>query len=269
MVPSSDQTAQQVVSLDLLDLPSQPLNPVDLALVDRIATGYERGDPIPAITVFPVGGGRYEILFGQHRYFARKRAGKTDILANILPERPPPLQVLVMQFKENNDHRELTGMERAAAFFRAKQIGKLTNKAISALFGVSEGTVSRDLQTRESLHPSLKDLQSRMELCPKAAWALSRLPAEVQVPFFEHHKGEKAESIAEAVSDKLAELGTGKAKDRPVSGITPGGLRFTIPTKDLKASLAELKRLLAAWQWVIDKKLPPDDLNFYFRSNPA
>lgn len=258
----------QLLKLDLLDPPSNPLNPLDWALVDRIAGGYERGDPIPAILVFPVDDGRYEILFGQHRFHGRRRAGKTDIEARILPERPAPLDALALQFKENHDHRELTGMERATAFFRAKQLGKLSNKAISVLFGISEPTVSRDLRTDKNLHPALKELQVRMELCPKEAWALARLPLDTQVPFYEQHKGMKAESMAEAVSDKLAELGNGKPKDRPVSGVTPGGVRYTLPVKDLKQTLADLKRLVAGLQWVIDKKLPPKDLEFYFRSNP-
>lgn len=233
----------RLIPLCLIDLPSDPINPIDWHHVAKMAAGYEKGDPIPAITVFPVEGGRFEILFGQHRFHARKRGGFMDIAATVLPSRPEPLQALAMQFKENNDHRELTGQERATAFFRAKKLGGLKNKQVAALFEVSEATVSRDLSMGKNLHPTLKDLVARLELVPKAAWAISRLPSDIQVAFYEEHKGEKAEAIAEAVSDKLDVLaGQKPKKPKPVPFSVPGlkGMFTVFDLAKVRAALAQV-----------------------------
>jgi ParB-like chromosome segregation protein Spo0J len=268
------QQPPQVLLLEQVRLPSNPINDIDWDHVNRLAEGYERGDPIPAITVFPIEDGLYEILFGQHRFHGRRRAGKTDILATVLPKRPEPLEILALQFKENNDHRELSGMERAAAFFRAKEIGKLTNKAVAALFGVSEATVSKDLQTRESLHPTLKELCAKMELCPKKAWGLSRLPLEQQVPFYEQNKDLKsAEGMVEAVNDKLIELAGGKPKARkqdPVKCKTPNGIVIPIPPNfDHDKALAELAILTEAIKRAKRESLPMATVPMLMRSQPT
>ncbi|MCE9567402.1 MAG: ParB N-terminal domain-containing protein [Planctomycetes bacterium] len=228
MPPTLTAVLPKVIPLSLIDPPSNPINEVDLELVDRIAAGYERNDPIPPITIFPIDGDRYETLLGQHRLLARRRAGMTDILANVLAQRPEPLDILAIQFKENNDHRELSGLERATAFFRAKEVGNLRSKEVAALFNVSEGTVSRDLTTNKNLHPTLRGLK----LAPKAAWATSRLPQDMQVAFYEQHKGAKVETLVDLVNEKLNEMkGCKPKKPKPVKGTVPGLVaQFTADT---------------------------------------
>jgi ParB-like chromosome segregation protein Spo0J len=268
------QQPPQVLLLEQIRLPSNPINDIDWDHVNRLAEGYERGDPIPAITVFPIEDDLYEILFGQHRFHGRRRAGKTDIQATILPKRPEPLESMSLQFKENNDHRELTGLEQASAFFRAKELGKLTNKAVAALFGVSEATVSKGLKTRESLHPTLKELCAKLELCPKAAWALARLPLEVQVPFYEQNKDlVSAAGMVDIVNDKLIELAGGKPKARsqePVKCRTPHGIVVPIPPGfDHEKALAELAILTEAIKRAKRESLPMATVPMLMRSQPT
>lgn len=268
------QQPPQMLPLEQIRPPANPINDIDWDHVNRLAEGYERGDPIPPITVFPIENDLYEILFGQHRFHGSRRAGKTHIQATVLPKRPEPLEGMALQFKENNDHRELSGMERASAFFRAKEIGKLTNKAVAALFGVSEATVSKDLQTRESLHPTLKELCAKLQVCPKKAWALSRLPLELQVPFYEQNKDLKsAEGMVEAVSDKLVELEGGKPKARkqePVKCRTPHGIVVPIPPGfDHDKALAELAVLTEAIKRAKRESLPMATVPMLMRSQPT
>ena len=233
-----------------------------------------------ALTVFKVdeaceGHEMYEVVDGSTSLIALERLGVEEVLVNILLERPDPKTLRMMRLRKNLLHSDMLVLEEARNFRELMQDNGWTQKELAReLAGEQcikkfETRISKALKIYDNLIDALKDILNRKEMADKSAWAIAGLPAEVQLPFWNEHTGKKAEAIVDLVNAYWEKQGHGKPKEKPVTGTTPAGVKYSLPTKDLKATLAELKRLVAGWEWVIAKKMQPGDLEFYFRSNPA
>lgn len=260
---TSASLAKLVLLKDIVPSSTQ-LNSINPEQVERLQRGYENGDPIPPVVVFAIENGKFEIVFGNHRLAARQKRF-VDIPAIVLPHRPEPLEILAMQFRENADRHTLTSLERATAFYKAKEQG-LNNKQVAILFNVSEGTVSRDLSIDKNLHPTLKDLVAQAKLCPKKAWAASRLDLNTQIAFVDRHAKVKAEDFADLVSEELAKIEGATPKVRPIQVTTPGGLKaMLLPSAE--ACLSELAKLSKAVKAVSEKGGSLSDIPAWLRLN--
>lgn len=110
----SSAAGLRAVSVDLIE-PSryQPRRVIDEASVDRLAASIRRAGVMQPVVVRPAAGGRYELVVGERRWRAAKKAGLTAIpaLVRALSEEEAAEWGLV----ENVQREDLNPMERAHA----------------------------------------------------------------------------------------------------------------------------------------------------------
>lgn len=224
-----------------------------------------------SLTVFEVSTDCWEVVDGTTTLIALERLGIEEVDVNILPERPDAKTLRMMRLRRNLIQADMKSLEEARNYREAMFENGWSQKELARELGGKqfEPRISKAIRVYENLIDPLKEVLRRGEMKDKVAWAIARLPAEMQLPFWNEHNAKKAEAIVDLVASLLDKEGSGTPKETRLSGSTPGGIRFTLPTKDPKATLAELKRLVAGWEWIISKKLPPKDLEFFFRTNPT
>jgi ParB family chromosome partitioning protein len=143
--PSAETRPAQTLSVDLIDPnPWQPRQEVDSAKIDELAESLRRVGVIQPIVVRPGAGGRYQLVAGQRRLLAARRAGMPEIPTVIRPvsDDQMPLVALV----ENIHREDLNPLERAQAFDRLTRESQLSHEAIAELTGIARSTVTNSLR---------------------------------------------------------------------------------------------------------------------------
>jgi len=115
----------------------------ELESLQSIANSIKSQGLINPITVYKHGE-KYRLIAGERRTLASIAAGKVDIQAKILDEKPDALKVSLLQWIENIERSDLTLWERlnnlekiVAAYTEAKAVpqGKITIEELSHLIG--------------------------------------------------------------------------------------------------------------------------------------
>jgi ParB family chromosome partitioning protein len=95
---------------------------------------------VQPIVVRPIGEGRYQLIAGQRRWEASRRAGKTTVPAVV--RQVSDQQAMEMTIIENLQRQDLNTMEQARAFERLSREFGLTQEQMAQRTGIDRTTVS-------------------------------------------------------------------------------------------------------------------------------
>jgi ParB family chromosome partitioning protein len=130
----------------------------------------------------------YELIYGQRRLEASRAAGRTTILAIVVPAVPSSIDRTVAQLVENLHRDDLNAVDAAKAYREILDAG-LTQRELAALIGIAQPTIANTL----ALLKAPDELQARVaagDLTRSHVEAIVRLPkaeqAEVARRVVEH-----------------------------------------------------------------------------------
>lgn len=223
--------------------PNQPRRSFDAAAMFELTLSIERDGVIQPIVVRPSPGGRYEIIAGERRWRAAKRAGLTEI--PIVLRDADDEKVLELAIVENVQREDLNPIELAIAFQRMAAELNLSHDQIGEKTGKDRATISNSIRLLQ-LPQEVQDMVATKRLSPGHARALLKVQNE-------QRQREMAErSLNEGWSVRQMEEFTKPSKVPTVSGEKT----LTEPPRvdpNVKAAISELERVLGTRVRVAEK----------------
>lgn len=193
----------------------QPRHHFDEAALDGLAASIKAQGLIQPIVVRDVGRGQYELIAGERRWRAAKKAGLVEIPAVV---RDIPAQaVLAVALIENIQREELTALEEAQALRRLIDEFKLSQQQAADAVGRSRAAVANLLRLLE-LPEAIRGLLDAGRIEMGHARALLTLPAPRAIALADKaaDQGWSVRDLEQAV--RLAQLpkSSGKAKSHNI-----------------------------------------------------
>ncbi|HEX2234986.1 MAG TPA: ParB/RepB/Spo0J family partition protein [Actinomycetota bacterium] len=188
---------QSEVGVDLIDANRrQPRASFDDASLEELARSISALGVLQPLLVRPAGGGRYELVAGERRLRAARRAGveRVPVLVVETDDRGSLERALV----ENLHREDLNPIEEAAAYRALLEDGGLTQEALAVRLGRARATVANSLRLLE-LPVSVQELIAAGRLSGAHGKALMGLDGS---PFLERLARRVAE---EALSVRATE----------------------------------------------------------------
>jgi ParB family chromosome partitioning protein len=155
----------------------QPRTQMDEAALDELAASVREHGVMQPILVRPIEGGRFEIVAGERRWRAAKRAGLREVPA--LVKAVPDQSALALALIENIQREDLNPLEQANGIARLVDEFGLTHDAAAKAVGRSRSAVTNLLRLRELAKPVQAYLMGG-QLDMGHARALLALPAGQQ-----------------------------------------------------------------------------------------
>ncbi|TAM96230.1 MAG: ParB/RepB/Spo0J family partition protein [Rhodanobacteraceae bacterium] len=221
--PDVDDTTGSATGEALSNLPVasirpgqyQPRHHFDEAALDELAASIKSQGLIQPIVVRDVGRGQYELVAGERRWRAAKKAGLAEIPAVV---RDIPAQsALAVALIENIQREELTALEEAHALRRLIDEFRLSQQQAADAIGRSRAAVANLLRLLELPEP-IRELLDDGRIEMGHARALLTLPAPRAIALAEKaaDQGWSVRELEQAV--RLAQLpkSSGKKKSRNV-----------------------------------------------------
>jgi ParB family chromosome partitioning protein len=170
--------ALQALAIDRLQPGKyQPRTQMDEASLEELAASIREHGVMQPILVRPVEGGRFEIVAGERRWRAARRAGLTEVPA--LVKAVPDQSALALALIENIQREDLNPLEQANGIARLIDEFGLTHEAAAKAVGRSRSAVTNRLRLRELAKPVQAYLMAG-QLDMGHARALLALPAGQQ-----------------------------------------------------------------------------------------
>ena len=170
--------ALQALAIDRLQPGKyQPRTQMDEASLEELAASIREHGVMQPILVRPVEGGRFEIVAGERRWRAARRAGLTEVPA--LVKAVPDQSALALALIENIQREDLNPLEQANGIARLIDEFGLTHEAAAKAVGRSRSAVTNLLRLRELARPVQAYLMAG-QLDMGHARALLALPAGQQ-----------------------------------------------------------------------------------------
>jgi ParB family transcriptional regulator, chromosome partitioning protein len=127
--------------LGLIDRnPYQTRLHLDEPAMEELVASIRTTGVVQPIVVRPIGGGRFQLIAGQRRWEASRRAGKTAIPAVV--REVSDQQAMELTIIENLQRQDLNPMEQARAFDRLGREFGLTQELMAQRTGIDRATVS-------------------------------------------------------------------------------------------------------------------------------
>ncbi|HLX73839.1 MAG TPA: ParB/RepB/Spo0J family partition protein [Terriglobales bacterium] len=127
--------------LGLIDRnPYQTRLHLDEPAMEELVASIRTTGVVQPIVVRPVGAGRFQLIAGQRRWEASRRAGKTAIPAVV--REVSDQQAMELTIIENLQRQDLNPMEQARAFDRLGREFGLTQEQMAQRTGIDRATVS-------------------------------------------------------------------------------------------------------------------------------
>jgi ParB family chromosome partitioning protein len=129
----------------------QPRTKMDDAALDDLAASIREHGVMQPILVRPIEGGRFEIVAGERRWRAAKRAGLAEVpaLVKVVPDQ----SALALALIENIQREDLNPLEQANGIHRLIDEFGLTHEAAAKAIGRSRSTVTNLLRLRDLAKP--------------------------------------------------------------------------------------------------------------------
>jgi ParB family transcriptional regulator, chromosome partitioning protein len=144
-LPSSGTPLE--LSIDLIDRnPFQTRSQFDEAALQELATSIAATGVVQPILVRPIADGRYQLIAGERRLMASRKAGKATIPAVVRPASDE--QAMEMTIIENLQRADLNPMEQARAFDRLGREFQMTQEQMAKRTGKDRASVSNFLRWR-------------------------------------------------------------------------------------------------------------------------
>jgi len=133
------------IPLDQIDRnPFQTRTRFDEAQLIELAQSITASGVVQPIVVRPLPGGRYQLITGERRWLASRKAGKPTIPSIV--RQVSDEQTLEMTIVENLQRADLNPMEQARAYQRLSQDFKLTQEQMATRTGKERASVSNFLR---------------------------------------------------------------------------------------------------------------------------
>lgn len=224
--------------------PNQPRVHFDEEALAELADSIRELGVLQPILVRPAEEGRYQLIAGERRWRATRRAGLATVPAVI---RATDDVTSVEQALVENIHREdLTPLEEAAAFQQLIEDFEFTHEQLATRLGKSRATITNTLRLL-TLPPAIQHLLADGRLSAGHARALLGTPDRAfqeQLARRASQEGWSVRAVEEAVKQRQAgESGAGADSPAPTPGPTPGPGRETPALRP--PGLLELEELLA------------------------
>src|SRR5271169_4941498 len=133
------------IPLDQIDRnPYQTRSQFDEAKLSELAQSIAASGVVQPIVVRPLSGGRYQLITGERRWLASKKANKTTIPAIV--RQVSDEQTLEMTIVENLQRADLNPMEQARAYQRLSHDFKMTQEQMATRTGKERASVANFLR---------------------------------------------------------------------------------------------------------------------------
>src|ERR1700729_3097937 len=144
--PVAEPTGKPLeIPLDQIDRnPYQTRSQFDEAKLSELAQSIAATGVVQPIVVKPLSGGRYQLITGERRWLASKKANKTNIPAIV--RQVSDEQALEMTIVENLQRADLNPMEQARAYQRLSQDFQMTQEQMAIRTGKERASVSNFLR---------------------------------------------------------------------------------------------------------------------------
>jgi len=158
MTPSHPAGSAQEVLIDSIDAnPYQTRRRINEAALEELAESIRASGVVQPVVLRPGPNGRFQLVAGERRWHASKRAGKTTIPAVI--RQISNEQAMEITIIENLQREDLNPMEQARAFERLSREFGLTQEQIAARTGKDRASIAnfiRLLKLPEALQDALE-----------------------------------------------------------------------------------------------------------------
>jgi len=172
----SGQNLARELELGLIDAnPYQTRTMTDDASLAELTESIKVSGVLQPILVRSVHGGRFQLIAGQRRLMASRRAGKRSILAVV--RTMGDQQAMEATIVENLQREDLNAMEQAHAFDRLAREFKLTQEQIAQRTGKERATVTNFLRLLK-LPEEVKAMISSSSLSMAHGKMLLALPSD-------------------------------------------------------------------------------------------
>jgi ParB family chromosome partitioning protein len=215
--------------------PNQPRQHFDEEALAELAASIRDVGVLQPVLVRPVGDGRYQLVAGERRWRAARRAGVDMVPALVrdATEMASAEQALI----ENLHREDLSPLEEAAAYQQLIEEFGLTHEVVAGRVGKSRSAITNTLRLL-TLPPAIQQLLAEGRLSAGHAKALLTTPDrsfQEQLARRAATEGWSVRAVEEAVRDRggqptngdapSAEAGeTAEAPSRPPSKLRPPGL---------------------------------------------
>jgi len=207
----------------------QPRTRMDEASLDELAASIKSQGVMQPILVRPIDAGRFEIIAGERRWLAARRAGLDEIPA--LVRDVPDQATLALSLIENIQREDLNPLEEAQGIKRLVDEFGLTHEAAAQAIGRSRSAVTNLLRLTQ-LAPPVQSLLLAGRLDMGHARALLALPIAEQ--------GAAAAKVADqGLSVRDAERLVSAALDHRQNSRRGAGRRVDADVARLESEVAE------------------------------
>jgi len=142
---SPQREGAQEIALDLIDRnPYQTRGQVDEIALAELAASIQQQGVIQPIVLRPLANGRYQLMAGERRWMASKRAGKQTVPAVVRAASDE--QAMEITIIENLQREDLNVLEQARAYERLSREFGLTQEQMAQKTGKDRTSVSNFLR---------------------------------------------------------------------------------------------------------------------------
>ncbi|HEY7404708.1 MAG TPA: ParB/RepB/Spo0J family partition protein [Candidatus Angelobacter sp.] len=151
--------AAQEISVDLIDPnPYQTRRQINEVSLAELAESIRASGVVQPVVLRPSANGRFQLVAGERRWLASKRAGKSTVPAVV--RQISNEQAMEITIIENLQREDLNPMEQARAFERLSREFSLTQEQIAARTGKDRASIAnfiRLLKLPESLQAAVEN----------------------------------------------------------------------------------------------------------------
>ena len=245
--PGGDPDRARLVEVPIEALspnPNQPRVHFDEDSLAELAASIREIGVLQPVLARDMGDGTYQLVAGERRWRAARRAGLTSIPAVV--RRTGDLSSVEQALVENLHRQDLTPLEEAAAYQQLIEDFGLTHEQVSSRVGKSRSAITNTLRLL-TLPPAIQHLLADGRLSAGHARALLGSPDRA----FQEHLAKRAvgegwsvRAVEDAIRDRQA--GGGEPSGGDVTQVTPtDGAGLTPVTRLRPPGLLELEHLLA------------------------
>jgi ParB family transcriptional regulator, chromosome partitioning protein len=137
----SSSTSAQEISIDSIDPnPYQTRRRINESALEELAESIRASGVVQPVVLRPAANGRYQLVAGERRWHASRRAGKMTIPAVV--RQISNEQAMEITIIENLQREDLNPMEQARAFERLSREFGLTQEQIAARTGKDRASIA-------------------------------------------------------------------------------------------------------------------------------
>ncbi len=189
LIRAADATDQPKAGISTLPIDSinpnryQPRKNFNEVKLQELTESIKKNGIIQPLIVTKSTGSDYELIAGERRLTAAKRAGLTDVPVVIRSvSQKEQFQLAII---ENIQREDLSAMEEANAYRELSVMFELTHAQIAEIMGKDRTTISNSIRLLK-LPDAIQDMISDESLSPGHARAILSIDEEFQLQFAEH-----------------------------------------------------------------------------------